>query len=247
MIPKLDRKIDDLQADNRGAFEIRMMQDDQGTLLRAGRYTPPAADRPATMEVVDIIERDDNGAVTRHITADRARWQPEQSAWRLENGRGVTGLLPDQQRSEPKTVDQWRTSVTPEEIALYRSGDFVELLSTPRIRELLSRPKLYGTTDLLRVMYGRLGAVLVNFTLLLLAIACLLQRDPSQLKAGMMRCIGLVGLCMGVVFITQNMAGRPPPNPSLADNWPVLMAALPVLIFLPLAVWLLDRLHRLRT
>jgi lipopolysaccharide export LptBFGC system permease protein LptF len=242
MIHKLTPKIDDLKIGKVRAFEIKMMQDARGTLLRASRYIPATDGKRPRMEIVDILERDHTGAVARHISADAAEWMPEDNMWRLDGGIEVSGLLPDQRRSNPRPIYHYETSINPEEIELYRSGDFVELLSTRRIDQLLQRPKIYGTVDLLRVKHSRWATFLVNIVLLLLALPCVTTREPSALKRQVVWCFILVGLCMATVFITQNLAGNPPPGMRNAPNWPLVMAWLPILVFGPLAVFLLDRM-----
>jgi hypothetical protein len=53
----------------------------------------------------------------------------------------------------------------------------------------------------------------------------------------------LVGLAMGAIFITQNMAGLPATTPALAQNWPAIMAWLPIFIFAPVAIWLMNAIR----
>lgn len=242
MIHKLTPSIDDLKIGKVRAFEIKMMQDAQGTLLRASRYIPASPDQRARMEILDFIVRDEQGNVTKHIAAESAEWLAEDHFWRLEGGVEVTGLMPDQPRTAPKKIYHFETSITPEEIELYRSGDYVDLLSTRRIDQLLQRPKLYGTAALLRVKHGRWATFLLNIILLLLALACVTTREPSRVKAAVMACFVLVGLCMAMVFVTQNLAGNPPRAFVNSPNWPLIMAWLPILLFGPLAVYLLDKM-----
>jgi hypothetical protein len=45
-----------------------------------------------------------------------------------------------------------------------------------------------------------------------------------------------------VSFLGQQMSGQPP-RASLAAQWPAIMAWLPILIFGPIAVFLLDRVE----
>jgi hypothetical protein len=219
-----------------------MMQDTQGNLLRGGRYYLPVDGKPARIEVLDVLERDESGRIARHISADEAEWLPEDGIWKLVNGVEVNGLLPDQRRSPPRTIYHYATTITPEEIALYRSGDYVELLSTRQIDELLQRPKIYGTADLLRVKHFRWSQFLINIILLLLAIPCVTAREPGRIKQNMIWCIGLVGACMGVVFLAQNLAGNPPPGIQWSANWPLYLAWLPVVPFGLIAVIMLDRM-----
>jgi hypothetical protein len=80
----------------------------------------------------------------------------------------------------------------------------------------------------------------MNVILLLLAIPCVLTREPGRLKAAATKCLALTGLGMGAIFISHQVAGKPP-NLEWAQMWPALVAWAPVFFFGPLAVFLLDR------
>lgn len=247
MIPKLTRKHDELQDKQAKSFPIHTMQDDASNLLHAGRYYMPTATQPARMEVFDVIERDEQFRPAAHLSADSAVYDPAAKQWRLTNGRRTTGLLPGQARTAPQPIDIWKTSITPEEINLYRSSDFVELLPMSKIDELLSRPKSFGTISLMRTKQFRLSQLILNVILLLLAIPCVLTREPGTLKQAALKASILVGLCMGITFLARQLAGNPPPGEKWLDLWPLMMAWAPIFLFLPVAMFLLDRLHTRHT
>ena len=184
-------------------------------LLNAGKYAPPEAKKPAHLDVVDIIERNAEHTVVGHITADSADYDPAHGQWILINGQRSPALAPNEKRSPQQPVATWKTSISPEEIALYRSGDFVELLATEKINELLQRPKSYGTIALLRVKHFRWSQLLVNIVLLLLAIPCVLTREPGTLKTDVIKCIFLVRPVHGL-----DLPGpaRSPATPRRANN-----------------------------
>jgi len=52
-----------------------------------------------------------------------------------------------------------------------------------------------------------------------------------------------VGLAMASVFLCHQIAAHPPSGAQWADRWPAIMAWLPIFIFGPLAIFLLDRMH----
>ena len=174
------------------------------------------------------------------ITAKKAEWDPRLGAWRLEGATRLAQLLPDQ-RPVREDIDVWRTSITPQEIDLYRNTDFVELLSTERINELLERPKSFGAANLQRVKHSRFTQPIMNVILLLLAIPCVLTREPGKLKRGATLCLLLIGLAMGSIFLCQQIANTPP-TPEIAAHWPAIMAWVPIFLFGPLSVFLLDRI-----
>ncbi len=241
MIPMLIRGHDQPEAASR-AFPIRGLQDQQNRLLVAARYNPPTDRRAARMEYMSVIERDADLRPLSHTSADAAVWDEASQQWRLTNGKILYDLT-GEKRSPEQPMRTYRSNITPEEIALYRSGDYVELLPTARINQLLARRESYGTTDLLRVKHTRFAQPVLNFILLLLACVCLLTRDPSQVKGGIMRCAAVTALCMGAIFLSQQLAGHPQGGAEWIDRWPAIMAWMPILIFGPVAVWLLDRVN----
>ncbi len=242
IINKLTRKHDEMQQMSGKSFAIAAMQDERNAILRASRYHAPSGEQNGWMEHVDVIQRDEEGSATGHVSAERADWEPRQKRWRLTKGLLVTGLRPGD-KVEQQPADHYQSSITPDEVALYRSSGYTAMLSTPRINELLKRPKSYGTLDLLRVKHSRFTQPLLNVVLLLLAVPSVLSREPGRIRFGLMQCALLCGLCMASIFISQQLAGTPPGGSQWTDRWPALMAWMPLLLFGPVAVWLLDRVR----
>src|SRR6185312_6802074 len=151
----------------------------------------------------------------------------------------------DERVSAPQPCAAYKSNVTPEEIALYRSGNFVDLLPTARINQLLDRPNMYGKIDLLRVKNSRITQPLMNVILLLLAIPCVLTREPGTLKTAATKTLLLMGVAMGTVFLFHYFAGAIPSSmaatPTGPNTWSMLMAWIPIFLFGPLSVFLLDR------
>jgi lipopolysaccharide export LptBFGC system permease protein LptF len=244
MIPQLMRDVDDLSRTGRDAFTVTGMADGN-RLISIARYTPPKPDRPATMEYLDILERDDDFRLHAHTTADGATWDEATGQWNLTNGWQTTNLRPATTgptlppRREPVAV--YKGSVTPQELAVYRRGRYVDLLSLSQIHEMLERPQRFGRSNLLRVRHTRVTQWLTNIILLLLAIPCILTREPNKLKHAAGLTLAMTGLCMGSVFLFQQMASNNLLGDAWADNWPALMAWMPIFIWGPVAILLLER------
>lgn len=241
MIPKLARSHQEAGQEMGNGFQIQSMQDENRNLLLAAKYFPDP--KAPYMREVTIIERDEEYTPTAQITAERAEWQARRAQWKLINGRRVTGMEPG---GVPKITDPYdkpyKGNITPEEISLYRSNEYVNLLSTERINQLLSRSGVYGINQLLRVKHTRFTQPLMNIIMLLLGIPCVLTRAPGQLKAAAMKTLIYSGLCMTVVFLTSMLAATPPTD-SIKWEWPAIMAWVPIILFGPVAVWLLDRIE----
>jgi len=240
IVSKLNRERSRLSEEHVRSFPVKLL-DEQGRMLSAARFIPAHAGKPPTMEGLDIIEADADFRPQSLISADRATWSEERGEWLLENGRRTTGLAPGQQRSLPRPVESYRSNLTPREILLVRSGKLIELLSTAEINRLLERPQVYGTADLLRVKHARLAQLIMNVILVLLAIGSILTREPGQLRERVLLCFALVGVAMTTIFVCQHLAGRPPAGSQYADVWPAVFAWVPIFLFFPLAVVMVDR------
>jgi lipopolysaccharide export system permease protein len=243
MIPKLMRSHNEAGQDAANSFQIGAMQDDNHEILLAAKFFPDP--KAPYMKEVRIIECNDQMLPTAWITAKQADWQPHVNGgqWKLTNAQRRTGLQP----GVPPHIEEdyrkpYKSSITPEEIALYRYKDYVNLLPTERINLLLQRPLSYGNNQLLRVKHTRFTQPLMNIIMLLLAIPSVLTRAPGQLKTAAMKCLVFSGLCMATVFVSTMLASQPP-NPQWAWQWPALMAWVPIVIFGPVAVFLLDRIE----
>src|SRR4051812_16092931 len=237
---QLSRDRDEINGGTGEQFPIKAMQDEHNSLLFAARYTPPHENARAELLFVDVLEHNEKDQVTGMITAERAEYDPGEQVWNLVNGQRVRGLRADETPSGPDPVAQWKTNIDPEEIKLYKKSDYVDLLSTDRINQLLDRPESYGKANLLRVKHWRFTQPLMNVILLLLAIPTVLQREPGRLKSAATKCLILTGAAMGSIFIAQQIAANPP-DLRMAAQWPALMAWVPIFVFGPLAVFLLDR------
>ncbi len=240
ILPKLIRSHEEMHIPTPKSYPVQFVRDENNGLLSAARYTPPGQAGPATIEILDVIERDEEMRPCGHLSADSAVYDDKTKAWRLTNGVHVKILRPQDARPEPpEKRDVYKSDITPDEIALWRGGQYVQLLPTRRINQLLARPKSYGRADLLRTKNLRLTQPIANVILLLLACPTVMTREVGRLKTAAMRCLILTGLCMGTVFLAYQLSATPP-SPQWASLWPPLMAWLPIFIFGPMSVALLD-------
>src|SRR5437879_5173428 len=154
MIPKLTRSHNEAGKETTNGFPIESMQDENGNLLLAAKYYPDP-DHPYMVKLT-IVQRNEEYQARAQITAERADWEPRANGgqWKLSGALMMTGLEPG---GTPKVNanynEPYKGSITPEEIALYRSRDYVNLLSTERINQLLNRRLSYGANQLLRVKH----------------------------------------------------------------------------------------------
>lgn len=241
IIPKLLRAPDQIAQQSTRSYPIRALQDETNALLLAARYTPGGGAQTPRMEHFDLIERNERFEPVAHVAADAAEWDATHKRWTLSGGVRTVHGGPGRAVEGERPVAYYQSNVTPDEIALHRSGDYVELLSTARINQLLQRPQAVGVIDLLRVKHQRFTQPLLNVVLLLLAVSCALIREPGRLKRAATRLLALSAAAMATAFVCQNLAGSPPPEPQWLERWPLLMGWLPIFVFGPLGLVLLDR------
>jgi lipopolysaccharide export LptBFGC system permease protein LptF len=241
MIPQLIREHSDVHESGVKSFSVYMMRDGRGNLFNASRYRPPTAKTPAIVDYLDVIERDENLLPVGHILARTGVWSSRAKSWILTDGWYTPLNIPKDQLQTPRPspVRAYSTDITPEDIGLNLGKDYIQLLSTRRLNQLLDM-KRYGTLDLLRTKHMRIAQPIINVILLLLAVATVLTREPGTLKASLMKCLILSSLCMACVFVTYQMAASPP-SKDLVNFWPALMAWTPIFIFGPVAVHMLDK------
>lgn len=245
MVDKILRTHDDIHHDSTTkAVPIRGVQDDQDALFNAVAYYAPLGSQLAHIKYLDVIYRDENMQIKQHLSADEAKWDPAKYEWKLTNGKLVKGLLPDQEKQPAEIVEVYKSNITPEELALHISSKSVELLSTERINQLLApeRHKSYGEKNLLVVKHTRFAQPIMNIIILLLAIPAVLTREPGQLRAAATKCLVFTGLAMASIFVARQIAGNPPADFN-ANYWSATWAWVPIFIFLPLSLILLDRMH----
>lgn len=221
---------------------LRAIPDGEDKVLYAGAFHPISTNNPQpSMDVVDIIEFGPQNVT--FLRADRAVWNPAKQQWDLENGRLQPGMWAGKALPDTTAVSAYKGTITPETISLSLDGQFVDLLSSARISQLIAAPNAVGLGDLLRVRDSRWAGFLLNIVLVGLTIPAVLTREPLQLRTATMRVFTLVGLCLASAFISQSLAGQPAPNPAWAMTWPAIMSFTPVVVFALVAVLMLDRIR----
>lgn len=248
----------------RESFIVEPTPAGDGTVFMAAQFRPASTDgaRPATAVDVTVIDRPtgDGGDVRLGLlTADEAVFDPATSSWLLTNGlrnddvleRADFGTMSD---ANLRATQTWETVLRPKDVELARAADlsvgaggsYYDLLSTGQITDLLEGAALRGGAppDLVRAKHARLAGHVMNLVLILLAVPAVLTRQPGELRKAAGRTLLLIGSAMGTIFLCQMIAREPPEAlpAALTMRWPALVCWVPVFIFGPMAVVLLDRM-----
>ena len=255
LVPRIARDRADAAGGVSSGFAVRAMPDGRGGIFDAAVYHPATAESGPWAESVTTVLTGDVGSVSQTVVAARADWDAAAGLWRLTDGSRIDGLdappsLASETAPAAEPADVLNGLVTPAEIELFHSanvgaglgGSYFDLLSTRQLDALLARPRVYGAADLLRAKHTRLASLVMNVVLVLLAVPCVLTRQPGQLARAATKTLLLIGGALGLVFLCQ-LLSRDPPTAALAARWPAWMSWTPVLILGPLAVVLLERME----
>lgn len=229
---KLARKHSDIEG--RNSFAVWFQPDHHNALVSASMFQPRAKE----MRSVIIIKRDEAGRMTEVIRADRARWDEERQLWHLENGyaqpmgnlsagtpEGEFGRVP---------VHEYTSDLTPKELQLQQATQWTTFLSLPEIDKLHKRFAESGTGEFIKVKHRRLTTIIMSMIMLCLGIPFFLNRErPSVLVVGG-RCLVVCASCYVFTFLCQSV------DLTALGLDPALPAWLPVILFGPMAVYLLD-------
>lgn len=218
-----------------------LRDDGNNSLLMADAYDPATK----TLTNVRIILRDEHGVPIGRYVAATAHWDPTvpnesiSGVWVLPNML----MIDDNPRTPPEKrhVETYHrkghvyTKLTPEQLELVFSKRAVEFLSTAQIRVLRDNSPDLTKPALDKIMHARYSQPLMNLIMLLVGIPFLLTREPRALVGNMLMCTAVSAVVFVGTFVLLQMSGRVVP--------PMVGAWLPVIIFGPLALVMLDSIR----
>jgi lipopolysaccharide export LptBFGC system permease protein LptF len=228
---KLARRHSDIEG--RNAFAVWFQPDRDKSLVSASAFQP----RVKEMRGVIIIKRDEQLRMTEVIRADRARWDEERQLWHLENGYVMPLASPSAGGAAEvgrAAVREYASELTPKELQLQQASQWTSFLSLPDLEKLNQRFAESGTGEFIKVKHRRLTTVIMNMILLCVGIPFFLNRErPSVLIVGA-RCLAMCAVCFVATFMCQSMNFGP------LGISPALPSWIPIIVFGPVAVLLLD-------
>lgn len=238
VIPQLRQKLARGQSDVRYGharpFSLQFLPDGSGALFCGATFDT----QTNTIEDVTILRRDERGRATERITADAARWDPVNRGWQLVNGSSIRrrpeSLLPGESLA-PQAVGFIPSDLDPTTILLRNKAMYRHLLSVRQLRSLVDKPRIVDTRDLKRLIHGRFSLLVMNLLILALGLPFYLKRAPVNL---LQQTLLAAPLCLGAWGGGLVMLRIGPENlPPAAIAW------MPVLIYLPISLFLLDRVE----
>jgi lipopolysaccharide export LptBFGC system permease protein LptF len=120
---------------------------------------------------------------------------------------------------------------------LHRNSRFTQYLSIRELDALSDRGSIVNPDELARIKHGRFSLVVINVLILAMGLPYFLVRGPANLLIASVKAAPLcLGAWAGGFVVMQIGSGG-------LDVPPALAAWLPTLIYLPLALFQLDRIR----
>ncbi len=238
---KLLRSKADLKREGVKERAMLYIPDDAGNLWSAASFDP----QEGRLTDVQVVERDAQGLLKRKVLASEAVWDESASVWRLTQGaaldpsphRAASGEddVASDQLDRVVGVDEIATQLSPTALLARRASILPSVLSLRQL-QTLSANQAVDTAQRLtitRTVWGRFSLMVLNVLLLVMALPFFLRRVPGDaLKSA----VTAAGLCLGAWGGgVMTLQASPQTLPPVVSAW------LPVVIYLPVAAWLLTR------
>lgn len=196
---------------------------------------------PAKQEITDlyVYERDENGAPTRRITADKAVWDNADTSWRLTNGVGQrfdaadAAATPANTRVRAEAVATIDTDLDPTTLTLRRYESYGQNISTADLTRLIesyeSKNAPQDRIDALnRIRYARITVLATGVLSLLVCMPFFLRRTPTNMLLQSVYCapVAIITVMGSTLGASANIPGIPP----------LLGALIPIMVLVPLSI-----------
>jgi len=236
---KLARRHDD--ALGQVTYRVRFLPDREGALLSAQQFLPT----DDVLRNLLVITRLPDGTIDGAVEADLATWESTpggeaRGRWVLQRGlyrhrpkRSDAGIGPGEQAiGEP--IQYYPSDLDPHTVELRQSAGWVKFLSSDRLSVLADQVEGRVRKQIMHTRHARFTTPLINLLMLCLGVPFILHRMPGNILASAGKTLLVCGACFLTSFISSSLI--------VGAAGSALPAWLPVLIFTPVAVILVDRM-----
>ncbi len=236
---KLSRKKSHVKKQQVDYFAFYYTPDGSGSLISAARFDA----EHEQLTNMRVVVRDENGLQKQKITAAQAVWDQDRQGWELIDGYAISpGRIGESpvEALERAGVDMefFKTDLSPTLIKTRRNADYVRLLPVTELQKMQNNQAVPPTMrdTVTRTKWGRVSLLIVNVLILVIGLPYFLLRAPGNM---LLQSVKAAGLCIGVWA-----GGMTLPELATAYFNPVAAAWIPVVVYLPLAAYIL---HKVKT
>jgi lipopolysaccharide export system permease protein len=240
---KLVRSHDDIPG--KESYNVRFISDEKGSLLFSQKFEVETS----TLYNPTILLRNPISAgvweVTGRIDAGKAVYNQQTDRWDLLNqdpGTGqwtLPGLLKYKDpKKMPQPISYYESDITAKEIPIRCQSEHKALLSLRQLITLASQgSKIRDMAQLYSQKHFRITDPIINFVMLMISLPILVCRDPKSMKSAIMLSFAVTSICFVITFICRMLSTEQ----IVFDRViPEFWAWLPVFIFVPAALIVLD-------
>jgi len=235
---KLARSRDDVEGAR--AYGVWCVRDGENRLLSARQFSPKQR-RIRGLTIMELsTDHASLGRLGDIVTADQAEWDEERHGWNLIRGIRVpveaaaTAGLRGDHSIERVPIRFYRCELTPEELLFRQKAQWIRFLSLTQLTQLEKQGDA-NPTQIAQVRHGRFTLPINNMIMLLLGISFFMHRLPGSVLTQGAKALGTCAASFMIVFVGQQLLGS-----AGIQQYPALPAWLPIFLFGPFAVVLLD-------
>jgi lipopolysaccharide export system permease protein len=241
--PKIARPRDNVEGARN--YELWCVKDRDGRLFSARGFSPKEQEVAGLVVLerfTDPADTANYGQLRSMIRADHARWNARKGGWDLtqrgfllEIGRdaGARSISVAGDKLIPVPVNFYETELSPDNLLLRKSAQWLDFLSLRQINVLQKR----GDADPLRVArirHTRFTLPISNMVLLLLGVPFFMNRLPGNVLGQGSKALAVCSVAFLLTFLGQQVI-----EPT-GGFWQALPYWLPIFVFGPVSVLLLD-------
>ena len=232
------------------SYDVWFITDVNGSLIVSQRFdvedsvlhNPTILKRVKTnkLGVWDVVGRIDAEAA-RYNHQNVGRWDfvsrdpdsdPNNPRWVLSPAR-ETLKGSDQ---PPRQVEFYTSDITARDIPVRRKSKHISLLSSRQLSILVNqRTKIRDLAQLVSQKQFRITEPIINMIMILVSLPILVCRDPKTMKSAIM-----ISFAMSGALLVTNFACKMLATEMMFGVRPELWAWIPIFIFAPIAVMMLD-------
>ncbi len=240
---KLVRGHDDIPGEE--SYGVRFISDGNGSLIFSRKFEVETA----TLYSPTILLRSPISPgiweVTGRLKADKAIYNKDNRRWDLYSMNPNIGqLIPygllqyNDLKKQPQQIPFYESDLTAKEIPIRCESENKTLLSLRQLITLASqKTKIRDLAQLYSQKHFRITEPIINLVMLMISLPILVCRDPKSMKSAVMISFAVTSLCFVTTFVCKMLATEPIVFDKVI---PEFWAWLPVFIFLPASLIVLD-------
>lgn len=240
---KLVRSHDDIPGQE--SYDVRFISDGNGSLIFSKKFEVETATLYNPTILLRLPSSPGIWEVTGQLKADKATYNRKNRRWELFTQNPNTGqwvpyglLQYSDLRKKPQQVSFYESDLTAKEIPIRLKSENKALLSLRQLIALASqKAKIRDLAQLYSQKHFRITDPIINLVMLMISLPILVCRDPKSMKSAIIISFAVTSVCFVITFVCRMLATEPIVFDKVI---PEFWAWLPVFIFLPAALIVLD-------